>query len=219
MGLTTTDPTTGLPTAQPLASADSLGDDASLGHRARRGAIWTGASALLLRFSNVLVMMVVARIIAPDELGVYAIAIAVYGFIVCVGALGVGAAIGRTDLDVDKLAPTVTTLAAVGGCATAALMAVLAGPFASALGVPEAAGAIRILAIAVALQGLFVVPTGQNQREFRQSVVFRGNAIGLVGSSATLLTTRTRCSGRGGVRLVTGGGAPHCLFDNPSISG
>jgi PST family polysaccharide transporter len=132
-------------------------------------------------------MMVVARIIAPDELGVYAIAIAVYGFIVCVGALGVGAAIGRLDLDVDKLAPTVTTLAAVGGCATAALMAVLAGPFASALGVPEAAGAIRILAIAVALQGLFVVPTGQNQREFRQSVVFRGNAIGLVGSSATLL--------------------------------
>lgn len=199
MGMTATDPATGLPTAQQreyadpcgLVAADSQGDDASLTHRARRGAIWTGASALLLRFSNVFVMMIVARIIAPEELGVYAIAIAVYGFIVCVGAWGVGAAIGRSDLDVDKLAPTVVTLGAVGGCATAGLMAVSAGPVSSLLGVPEAAGAIRILAIAVALQGLFVVPTGQNQRAFRQDVVFRGNALGLVGSSATLLVLVT----------------------------
>src|SRR4051812_19160419 len=175
MSLSTTDSATGLPTAPPPTSVDTLANESSLGHRARRGAIWTGASALLLRFSNVVVMMVVARIIAPAELGVYAIAIAVYGFIVCIGALGVGAAIGRTDLDVDKLAPTVTTLAACGGCATAALMVLLAGPFASAVGVPDAEGAIRILAIAVALQGLFVVPTGQNQRAFQQSVVFRGN--------------------------------------------
>ena len=195
MSVTTTDPATGLPTVQQDAcadglrdvSADSLRDDGSLGRRARRGAIWTGASALLLRFSNVFVMMIVARIIAPAELGVYAIAIAVYGFIVCLGTWGVGAAIGRSDLDLDKLAPTVTTIAACGGCLTAGLMVVSAGPFSSALGVPEAAGAIRILAIAVALQGLFVVPTGQNQREFRQSVVFRGNAFGLIGSSATLL--------------------------------
>ncbi|MBS1692097.1 MAG: oligosaccharide flippase family protein [Actinobacteria bacterium] len=186
MGVTASGHVAGLPTVA-ADTADGTSEDASLTHRARRGALWTGASAIVLRLSSVLVMVVVARIITPAELGVFALAIAVYGFVVCVGVWGVGAAIGRSDLDVDKLGPTVTTFSALSGCATAAVMALLAGPLASALGVPEATVPIRILAIVVALQGIFAVPVGQNQRQFRQDVVFRGDVMAFFGSNATLL--------------------------------
>lgn len=187
MGVMTSDRVAGLPTVQSDALAGSLGDDASLTNRARRGAIWTGASAIVLRLSSVLVMIIVARIITPAELGVFALAVAVYGFIVCVGIWGVGAAIGRSDLDVDKLGPTVTTFSVLSGCVTAGVMALSAGPLATALGAPQAAGSIRILAIVVALQGIFAVPVGQNQREFRQDIFFRGDVIAFFGSNATLL--------------------------------
>ena len=155
--------------------------------RARRGAMWTGASAILLRLGNVLVMVIVARIISPAELGVYALAVAVYGVVVCLAAWGVGSAIGRSDLDADELGPTVTTFAVCSSLLTAGVMAVFAGSLASALGVPEAATPIRILAITVFFTGLFAVPTSQNQRAFRQDVVFRADVIAFFALNATLL--------------------------------
>lgn len=179
-----------LPEAAPIA-VESGAEVPSLARQARRGALWSGASAILLRFSNVLVMIIVARIIAPDELGVYALAITVHGFVVCIAAWGVGSAIGRSDLDADKLGPTVTTFAIASGFVTASAMALVAGPLATLLGSPEAAGPIRVLSITVALTGLFAVPSAQIQRSFRQDVMFRGNLIAFFGSNATLLLLST----------------------------
>lgn len=182
----TRDQVDGLPKVQSGALVDSSEGDASLTQRARRGAIWTGASTILLRLSNVLVMVIVARIVSPAELGLYALAIAIYGFVIYI-AWGVVAVIARSDLDADKLGPTVTSLAMYSSFVIAGLMAWLARPLAAALGTPDAAPSIRILAIIVALAGIFAVPVAQNQRAFRQEVVFRANVISFFGSSAALL--------------------------------
>lgn len=157
--------------------------------------MWTGAAAMVLRFGNILVMAVVARIISPDELGVYALAITVYGFVVCLASWGVASAIGRSDLDADRLGPTVTTFALTSTCVIAASMAVAAGPIASLFNTPEAVGPIRILAIAVAVQGLFAVPGAQLQREFRQDVLFRANLVAFVVSNTVLVLLATMISG------------------------
>ncbi len=149
------------------------------------------ASAILLRFSNILVMVVVARIISPEELGVYALAITVYGFVVCLASWGVASAIGRSDLDADRLGPTVTTFALTSTCVIAVSMAFAAGPIASLFGMPEAVGPIRILAVAVAVQGLFAVPGAQIQRAFRQDVLFRANVFAFIVSNPALVLLAT----------------------------
>jgi lipopolysaccharide exporter len=56
-------------------------------------------------------------------------------------------------------------------------------------------GPIRILAIAVAVQGLFAVPGAQLQREFRQDVLFRANLVAFVVSNTVLVLLATMISG------------------------
>lgn len=153
----------------------------------RRGALWTGASTMLLRVSNIALMAVVARIVAPDELGIFALAVTVQAVLVSMAELGVASVIARTELDIDKIAPTVVTISVTTSLALGSLMAVLADPLAQFLGAPAAGGPIRILAISVALIGPFAVPGAQLQRGFRQDLLFRANIIAFLPSSAVLV--------------------------------
>jgi PST family polysaccharide transporter len=115
--------------------------------------------------------------------------------VICLASWGVTSAIARADLDADRLGPTVTTVALGSSCAIAGMMALTAGPLASAFHSPEAAGPIRILAIAVVLQAVFAVPASQLQREFRQEVMFRANAVSFFTSSGSLLLLATMMHG------------------------
>lgn len=155
--------------------------------RVRSGALWAAASTLFLRFANVGIMAVVARVVAPEAFGVFALALVVQGVVVSLAELGVSSALLRSDLDPDKVAPTIATLSIVTSLSLAACMAIFALPLATALGSEQAAGPLRIMAISVALVGPFAVPSAQVQREFRQDVVFRAAAVAFVPSSAILI--------------------------------
>ena len=167
--------------AQEAEAASALSD------RVRSGALWAGGSTLLLRFANIAIMAIVARIVAPAELGVFALTLVVHGVVVSLAELGVSSAIARSDLDQDKIAPTVATLSIVASLTLASLMAIFADPLASLLGSPAAAGPLRVMSLCVALIGPFAVPGAQLQREFRQDLVFRANAIAFLPGSAVLI--------------------------------
>lgn len=177
-----------LPILQTAATSDPKQDGQDiLVKDVRRGALWTGASTMLLRFSNIALMAVVARIVAPDELGVFALAITVQAVLVSIAELGVASAIARTDIDIDKIAPTIVTISLLTSVSLGSVMAAFAGPLAVFLGTPDAEVPIRILAISVALIGPFAVPGAQLQRNFRQDLLFRANVIAFVPSSAVLV--------------------------------
>lgn len=177
-----------LPTATAPAepAGASTGAETLVGN-VRRGALWTGASTMLLRLSNIALMAVVARIVAPDELGIFALAVTVQAVLVSMAELGVASVIARIDLDIDKIAPTVVTISVTTSLVLASIMAVSADSLALFLGSPDSAGPIRILAICVAMIGPFAVPGAQLQREFRQDLLFRANMIAFVPSSAVLV--------------------------------
>jgi len=179
---------TELPILPPAAQAQpTLQGTGTLVKDVRRGALWTGASTLLLRVSNILLMAIVARIVAPDELGVFALAVTVQAVLVSVAELGVASAIARTELDIDRIAPTVVTISVTTSIMLGSMMAAFAGPLADFLGAPQAESTIRILAISVGLIGPFAVPGAQLQRGFRQDILFRANIIAFLPSSALLL--------------------------------
>jgi lipopolysaccharide exporter len=160
---------------------------APLGRRVRRGALWAGGSTMLMRFMNIAVMAVVARLVAPAELGIFALALTVHAVVATFAELGVGSAVARKDLDLDRIAGTVTTLAMVTSAMLAAVMAIFAEPFAAAVGSAEAAGPLRVMAITVALIGPFAVPAAQLQRDFRQNRLFMATAVSFIPSTAVLL--------------------------------
>jgi lipopolysaccharide exporter len=142
---------------------------------------------MLMRFMNIAVMAVVARLVAPAELGIFALALTVHAVVATFAELGVGSAIARKDLDPDRIAGTVTTVATVTSVALGAVMAIFAEPIAAAVGSAEAAGPLRVMAITVALIGPFTVPAAQLQRDFRQNRLFTATAISFIPSTAVLL--------------------------------
>ncbi|MBP2411556.1 PST family polysaccharide transporter [Arthrobacter stackebrandtii] len=179
--------TPGLPVMAASTTGGSAEGSGALVTDVRRGALWTGASTMLLRISNIALMAVVARIVAPDELGVFALAVTVQAVLVSMAELGVASVIARTEIDIDKIAPTVVTISVTTSLVLGSLMALGAEPLAVFLGSPDAAGPIRIMALCVAMIGPFAVPGAQLQRDFRQDLLFRANILAFLPSAAVLV--------------------------------
>ena len=172
---------------RPTLAADGGGSAEGLAGRVGRAAVWSGASTLFLRFSNIAVMAVVARIVAPRDFGVFAVALTVQAIVSSMGVLGVSSALPRGDLNPDEIAPTVATISLLSAGVLASAMAVFADQLATALGSPEAAGAIRVMSITVFLVGVFAVPGALLTRDFKQRSIFAATVIGFIPSSIVLV--------------------------------
>lgn len=169
------------------AAITAAAEHGGLASAVRKGAFWSAASSVLMRFANVALMAVVARIVAPEHVGLFALAMVVHAFVSSVAELGVASAIARSDLDPERIAPTVTTIAVVVSGLLAGAMALFAPAIAEALNAPDATDSLRVLAISVALIGPFAVPGAQLQREFRQGRLFAANLVAFIPSSAALV--------------------------------
>ena len=161
----------------------------------RRGALWVVASNLLLRVANLLLTAIVAHILSPHDFGVFAVALTAYVIVSSIGELGVASCLFRADLDIDRLAPTVATIALVSSAILAFAMAAFAGPIAAALGSAAAAGPIRVMSLAVLLIGILAVPNAQMIRDFQQDKIFLANAVAFVPSTVLLIFLAKNGSG------------------------
>jgi PST family polysaccharide transporter len=170
-------------------------DTTSLSKSVRRGALWVVASNLLLRLANVLLIAVVAHILSRHDFGVFAVALTAYTVVSSVAELGVSACLIRADLDIDALAPTVATVSFLSCALLAGAMAAFARPIAAAIGSADAAGPIRVMALAVVLLGVFAVPNAQMVRDFKQDKIFLANVIAFVPSTAVLIIMAESGSG------------------------
>jgi PST family polysaccharide transporter len=153
----------------------------------RKGALWVVASNLFLKLANVLLIAVVAHILTRHDFGVFAVALTAFAIVSSAAELGVSSCLIRADLDIDTLAPTVATVSVTSCFILAAAMAAFAGPIAAALGSADAAGPIRVMALAVVILGVFAVPNAQMIRDFKQDKVFLANVIAFIPSTAVLI--------------------------------
>jgi len=152
-------------------------------------------STLLLRLSNVAITAVVAHILAPRDFGVFTVALTVYTVIISLSEFGVSSCLIRVDLDIDAIAPTMVTVSLVTSAISGEVMAAFARPIAAVLGSADGAEPIRVMALAVLINGLFAVPGAQLTRDFRQDKLFWANLISLVPSTAALLLLAKSGSG------------------------
>lgn len=137
----------------------------------RRGVAWSTLSSLALRAGGLAVGVVLARLLAPEQFGVYAIALAVQAVLMTLADLGLGVDLVRTE-DPARIAPTVATLSLVCGTVLTALMMLTAHPLARLLDSPEAGTVIALLSFTLILSGAGVVPYAMLCRRFQQRQLF-----------------------------------------------
>lgn len=169
--------------AEPLPDAGKI----ALSQSIRKGAIWSVLSTLLLRIASIGIAAITARILSPHDFGVFAVASTAYAIVSAIGEFGVSSCLIRADLSIDSLAPSMVTVSMVSSIIFASAMVFFARQIGELLGSADAAGSIRIMAIAVLMVGLLAVPGAQLTRDFKQHKLFLANAISFVPSNAALI--------------------------------
>lgn len=159
----------------------------SLAGRVARAALWSGVNTVVMRLAGVVITMVILRIVTPAEFGNYAVALAVFTVVSSFSELGLTACMAQADMDPAEVGPTVSFLSIVIGLGLAAVMLVSAPELAVLLGAPDSVDALRILALCVAMVGLFTIPCGLLAREFRQDAMFFGAAAAFVPGNVLML--------------------------------
>lgn len=158
-----------------------------LARSAGRGAAWSGLGSIALRLGGLTVGIVLARLLTPDQFGVYAVALTVQSILLATSDLGLAADVIRSDKP-DEIAPTVATLGLANGVLLTVIMFFSSGSLASLMGSPEAATAIALLSLTLTLSGASVIPFAMLQRRFQQRELFVvGMADFVVSTTTTLL--------------------------------
>ena len=154
----------------------------------RRGAAWTTLDVAFGRLGQFAQGVVIARILAPKDFGVFAVALVVHAIVINMSDMGVAAALIRDEAAQSEAeAPTVVTIALVTGCLLGLLMAVTAPLAARLLGSPKAASAIAVMALTLPLAGLSTVPMAFLRRHFRMDRIFVADMANTVSSGVLVI--------------------------------
>ncbi|GGR48821.1 PST family polysaccharide transporter [Nocardioides luteus] len=155
--------------------------------RVSRGLGWSLGGTIAMRVGSVLFGILVARLVAPAEFGVYAVALTVWTILTTLADLGLGSDLIRAR-DMEPRAPTVATMGLGVSVGLATTMALAAEPIALAFGSAESTGVIRLMAVSIAVFGFTIVPSARLTRDFRQGALFGINGLGLLSSVVVALT-------------------------------
>jgi PST family polysaccharide transporter len=159
-----------------------------VGRLVRRGASWTLLNLTVSRLGQFLLGVIVARIVAPADFGVFAVALVVQMIVTNASEMGVSTALFRGDqAAIDRRGPTVTTIALASSGVLAVTMALGAPGLAHLLDAPRASGVIAVLALTVALSGLAAVPSVLLTRGFRNDLRFVADLASLIVGGVVLL--------------------------------
>lgn len=138
-----------------------------------KSAAWSTLDVVVGRFGQFAQGVVVARIVAPKDFGVFAIALVVHAVVVNISELGVSAALIRDDAaQIPCSAPTVATISLATGSILGASVAALSPLLAASLGSANAATPIAVMALTLPLAGLTAVPSALLKRDFRMDRMF-----------------------------------------------
>jgi len=169
---------------------------------ARRAFGWSLFNSVAGRFVTVFVGLVLARLLAPDEYGTFAVAIVVLAVLQSMNELGVSVAVVRWQGEIRRAARTATTLA----MATSSLLYLLvffgAPIVAEGIGSPGSVTVIRILAVGVLIDGVSSIPGALMARAFQQRRRAIADLVALVPSSTVSIVLAA--NGHGAVSLAWG---------------
>lgn len=148
---------------------------------------WSFLNTALSRFGTLLVGVVLARMLGPDEFGTFAVAMVALLAVLSFNELGVSLAVVRWEQNPGTILGTVNTVSTAASVLLFVVLCATAEPLARLLGAPDAAGIIQLMAVSVVFSGVVAGPAALLQRQFRQrrrlvidqAVTWSGTALSL----------------------------------------
>jgi len=178
------------PSDQP-AAADDVG---SLRERAARGVKWSFVGHFGRQGIRLLLVVVLARLIGPENFGIAAQAMVFILFITVFLEQGLGTTLIQRPALSRELLGSVFWLNLLSTIALCALTVAAAPVVAAFFGQPELTDVVRVLAISVLFLGMGVIPRATLQRQLR----FRPLALSEVGGALAGAVAGTLAAANGG---------------------
>jgi PST family polysaccharide transporter len=154
---------------------------------ARRALWWSIANNAVGRVGTTLIGIVLARILVPEDYGMYAVALVALTGLLAVNELGVSLAVVRWPGDVSRIAPTVVTLSIASSVVLWLAMFFAAPVVANALNATDATTFVRFLSLSVLIDAVTAVPAALMTREFMQRERMLVDSAGFVIASLTAI--------------------------------
>ena len=167
---------------RPRRDRDGEHDPASFDRLVRSGLAWSVANNAIERVVTLASGIILARILDPKDYGVFAVSLTALLFLMALNDIGLSLALVRWPGPLDPVGPTATTLIMAWSFLLFGCFIALAGPFADAMGAPEAAPVVRLMSLALVIDAIGAVPTVAITRGLQQNrrtvAEFGGSIIG-----------------------------------------
>ena len=173
-------------TTEEVASPEGVSE--TIGRQAGRGLRWALVGNLVGKLGSFAMGLVLARLLAPSDFGVFAVALAAMQFVMHVNDVGLIAATVQWRGKLEEMAPTAATMAAAFSVFIYAGFWFAAPVLASVTHLPEATGVVRLLTVVILIDGITAVRSAVLMREFRQHQLIRANLVGLVANAAVAIS-------------------------------
>jgi O-antigen/teichoic acid export membrane protein len=147
------------------SSAEAQGQ---LAQKATRAFGWSFLNTVVSRLGTVVIGVVLARLLGPESFGTFAVATVAMLAMLSFNELGVSLAIVRWKDDPAGIAPTVNSISVLCSLLLFGVVVLTAPSFASAMGDPEATNVVRLMSVAIVINGAVAGPAALLQREFKQ---------------------------------------------------
>lgn len=160
----------------------------AIGRHVGRGLRWTLLGTLATKVGSFAMSLVMARLLAPEEFGLFAIALAATAFAMHVNDVGIIAATVQWRGKLEDMAPTAATLAVLFSAGWYAVFWFTAPYFAALAGSEDAAPLVRLLTAVILVDGLTAVRVAALQRRFHHDKLMMAITAGFVVNAALAIT-------------------------------
>jgi PST family polysaccharide transporter len=150
----------------------------TLAAKASRALGWNFVNTALSRLGTLGISIMLARLLGPHVFGAYAVALVALYAMQTFNELGMSLAIVRWEADPRDIIPTITTVSVAVSIVTYAGCFWIAPAYASAMGAPSATDVVRVLALAILVDGFCNTPVGLLQRRFQQGKATIATQVG-----------------------------------------
>ncbi|MFI7637461.1 oligosaccharide flippase family protein [Nonomuraea sp. NPDC049400] len=158
-----------------VKDAEQIG---SLGKLAGRGLRWGLLGNLATKAGSFVMGLILARLLAPGDFGVYAVALAATAFVMSVKDLGIMVATIQWRGKLEEMAPTATVLSFLSAMGLYAVFWVGAPAFAELAGTAQATPVVRLLTSVIIVEGFTAVRAATLIRRFEQDKLTLAIGIG-----------------------------------------